>query len=184
VSHSAKRSGTRAMRCAWASAGPSACAISWKIVLIAHRLDSGHRVELLAAHTLVDTLVHAVRAPVAIMERQTEQVRGAVEQAVIASPCVDPDAAQRRLRSRERKPSSVSANSPRMFQCRPSGRRTARLAKRWITSSETVSCSTRPRTTRPLSAPRSTAAEAREAVKTEPCHSVSHFLCPAGRSPS
>ena len=78
-----------------------------------HRLDSGHRIELLAAHTLVDTLIHAVRAPVAIMERQTEQVRGAVEQAVIASPGVDPDAAQRPLRRRERKPLERVGEEPK-----------------------------------------------------------------------
>jgi len=39
-----------------------------------HRLDARHRVQLLAAHAFVDTLDHAARALVAVMERQAEQL--------------------------------------------------------------------------------------------------------------
>src|SRR5579863_4065717 len=61
--------------------------------------------------------------------------------------------------ARER-PSSVSAKRPGRSQCRPSGRRTDRFAKRCTTSSDMTSPSKRQSTTRPLSAPRSTAANA------------------------
>src|SRR6516162_8465571 len=64
------------------------------------------------------------------------------------------------VRARAR-PSSASANSCETFQCRPSGSHTGRLAKRRTTSSTTVVPSTRPVTTRPDSAPRSTAANTR-----------------------
>src|SRR3954463_7611877 len=61
-------------------------------------------------------------------------------------------------------PSSVSVNRASRFQRSPSGSRTGRLAKRCTTSTSTRAPSKRPRTTRPLSAPRSIAAKS---VKVE-----------------
>ena len=54
----------------------------------------------------------------------------------------------------------VSLNSERMFQCNPSGSSTVVFAKRCASSSSRVEAPTRPTITRPLSAPRSTAANA------------------------
>src|SRR5918992_1509847 len=59
-----------------------------------------------------------------------------------------------------RSASSDSANSASRFHRTPSGRCTGRFGKRWTTSSDTRSPSSRPMTTRPLSAPRSIAANA------------------------
>src|SRR3954465_208916 len=63
-----------------------------------------------------------------------------------------------------RSPSSASVNRASRFQRSPSGSRTGRLAKRCTTSTSTRAPSKRPRTTRPLSAPRSIAAKS---VKVE-----------------
>src|SRR5829696_354407 len=57
-------------------------------------------------------------------------------------------------------PRSDSANKASRFQRRPSGRRTGRFSNRCTSSSSTRPPSSRPSTTRPLSAPRSTAAYA------------------------
>src|SRR5918999_6618403 len=59
-----------------------------------------------------------------------------------------------------RSPSSDSARRASRFHRTPSGRCTGRFGKRWTTSSDTRSPSSRPMTTRPLSAPRSIAANA------------------------
>src|SRR3954447_2778746 len=63
-----------------------------------------------------------------------------------------------------RSPSSASPNSASRFHRKPSGSRTGRFSNRCTTSSATRSPSNRPRTTRPLSAPRSMAAKS---VKVE-----------------
>src|ERR1700712_2892694 len=57
-----------------------------------------------------------------------------------------------------RRPDRLCANSARRSQCSPSGRATGPLGNRATVSSSRVSTPTRPRTTRPLDAPRSTAA--------------------------
>src|SRR4051812_40908235 len=63
-----------------------------------------------------------------------------------------------------RSPASASPNSASRFHRKPSGSRTGRFSNRGTTSSATRSPSRRPRTTRPLSAPRSMAAKS---VKVE-----------------
>src|SRR5918999_1446698 len=69
-----------------------------------------------------------------------------------------------RGRSSLRKPPRTSSNRPSGFQRNPSGSPTGPFANRWAISRLTASASNRPRTTRPLSAPRSTAAKS---VKVE-----------------
>ena len=119
-------------------------------------------VELLEGHECVHRLHAGGRARVAVVERFADQLAGRRP-----GRSRRPTRRRRRWRSRARgrraaaRPATTWSYSPATSQCRPSARRTAPFGKRAASTSSSVPGPSRPTITRPLVAPRSTAATRR-----------------------
>ena len=126
-----------------------------------HQLDSRPLVQLAGRHPLEDAPPRPGAAGVAVVHRVLQEPAVAVDQAEVDAPRVDRDANRRRrtLARAARRPSSDVVEEPQDVPMeRPAGAHGHVREPVDLASTDTRSPSKRPTATRPLCAPRSTAA--------------------------